>query len=955
MSSLPTTYQQFIHISRYARWLDDKQRRETWDETVSRYCDFFSKRFEGKYDDVIYNELKPSILNVEVLPSLRALMTAGHALERENIAGYNCAYIAVSSKRNFSEILYILMNGTGCGFSCERQEVANLPTIPEKLTKNGDVIVVEDSKLGWAKAYNKLINSLYDGDIPEFDYSKVRPAGARLKTFGGRASGPKPLKKLFDFTIEAFKKSTGRKLQSIEVHDIVCTIAETIVVGGVRRSALISLSNLSDQRMRDAKSGQWWIEHPERALANNSIAYTEKPEPEIFMEEWLALVKSKSGERGIFNRVSAQKQADKWGKRDPSLAYGVNPCCVTGDTLILTDKGHVPIIETVGKDIVIWNGEQWSEVTPFYAGNHDTYVVELSDGTEIACTGNHKFVLADGYRGRTFRKTTDELNVGDKLAKFSMPVVSEGIDYEIDAYSQGFYSGDGNTNYEFSSVYEPKYPCIPRLIGTFGSEDKENKKIRWRHGEMLPKNFVPIGGSLNYCLNWLAGILDSDGTVTRDKNGNGFQIAAVDKKFLLDIKLMLTRMGVRAKVVRAHDEGMRVMPDGHGGRAEYFCQTSSRLLIGNMDVYKLGKMGLKTERLEWHKNPPQRDARQFVSVVSVAPHTKQDVYCFEEQINHTGTFNGIVTGQSEIILRPTGQMCNLSTIIVRAEDDKESLKKKARLATILGTLQASLTDFHFIGENWKRNTTEEALLGVSLCGIMDNKVMSGQSSRMVLKEWLNEIRDHTVEVNAEWAKNLNINPSAAICCVKPEGTSSQMVDAASGIHTRHSKYYLRTVRSDKKDPLYQFMQAKGIYCEDDVMKPETGAVFYFPIKAPDDCMTRDSLTALEQLDIWLFYQDEWCHHKPSVTISVSDDEWVEVGAWVWKHFDAISGVSFLPKSNHSYTQAPYQEISEVEYNDWIAKHPMPEIDWSELSEFEKEDTTTGTQQYACSAGVCELV
>lgn len=636
MTSLPTTYQQFIHISRYARWLDDKQRRETWEETVSRYCDFFSKRFDGKYDDVIYSELKPAILNVEVLPSLRALMTAGHALERENIAGYNCAYIAVSSKRNFSEILYILMNGTGCGFSCERQEVVNLPTIPDKLTKNGDVIVVEDSKLGWAKAYNKLINSLYDGDIPDFDYSKIRPAGARLKTFGGRASGPKPLKKLFEFTIEAFKKSAGRKLQSIEVHDIVCTIAETIVVGGVRRSALISLSNLSDQRMRDAKSGQWWLDHPERALANNSIAYTEKPEPEIFMEEWLALVKSKSGERGIFNRVSAQKQAAKWGKRDPSLAYGVNPC-------------------------------------------------------------------------------------------------------------------------------------------------------------------------------------------------------------------------------------------------------------------------------------------------------------------------------SEIILRPTGQMCNLSTIIVRAEDDKESLKKKSRLATILGTFQASLTDFHFIGENWKRNTTEEALLGVSLCGIMDNYVLSGQGSKETLKEWLNEIRDYTVEVNAEWSGNLGINPSAAICCVKPEGTSSQMVDAASGIHTRHSKYYLRTVRSDKKDPLYHFMQAKGIYCEDDVTKPETGAVFYFPIKAPDDCLTRDNMTALDQLDIWLFYQNEWCHHKPSVTISVSDNEWVEVGAWVWKHFDEISGVSFLPKSNHTYAQAPYQEVTKEEYEKWVSEHPIPEIDWSELSEFEKEDATTGTQQYACSSGYCELV
>lgn len=632
---LPTVYEQFIHISRYSRWLDDKNRRETWEETVKRYCDFFSKRFDGKFDDVIYNEIQPSILKCESLPSMRAMMTAGVALERDNIGGYNCAYVAVSSKRNFSEILYILMNGTGCGFSCERQEVVNLPTIPNKLTKNGDVIVVDDSKLGWAKAYNKLINSLYDGDIPEFDYSKVRPAGARLKTFGGRASGPKPLKKLFDYTIEAFKKAAGRKLQSIEVHDIVCTIAETIVVGGVRRSALLSLSNLSDQRMRDAKSGQWWIEHPERALANNSIAYTEKPEPEIFLEEWLSLVKSKSGERGIFNRVAAQKQAAKFGKRDPNLSYGANPC-------------------------------------------------------------------------------------------------------------------------------------------------------------------------------------------------------------------------------------------------------------------------------------------------------------------------------NEIILRPNGQFCNLTTIIVRENDNEESLKSKARIAAIMGTMQASLTDFSFVSESWKRNTIEEALLGVSMTGISDNKLTSGQEGVEKLSGVLNRVRDYVVEVNLEWASKIGIKPAAASTCIKPEGTVSQLVNSASGIHTRHSAYYLRTVRTDKKDPIYAFMKSKGVYCEDDVMKPETGAVFYFPIKSPEGCLVSNSLTAIQQLELWLVYQREWCSHKPSVTISVADDEWIEVGAWVYKNFDELSGVSFIPRIGHSYQQAPYQEITEQEYHDWLKEHPMPGIDWLELSEFEKEDCTESTQTLACVAGVCEL-
>lgn len=633
---LPTAFEQYIHISRYSRWLEDKGRRETWEETVQRYCDFFSKRFNNKYDDVIFNELKPAILKCEVMPSMRALMTAGEALARDNIAGYNCAYTAVSSKRNFSEILYVLLNGTGVGFSCERQEVAKLPQIPEVLKLSGDVIVVEDSKMGWAKAFNKLVNSLYDGDIPTFDTSKVRPAGARLKTFGGRASGPEPLRQLFNYTIDLFKKSAGRKLNSLEVHGLVCKIADVVVVGGVRRSALISLSNLSDQRMRDAKSGQWWIEHPEYALANNSIAYTEKPDVETFLYEWHSLVKSKSGERGIFNRVAAQKQAAKFGKRDADLAYGCNPC-------------------------------------------------------------------------------------------------------------------------------------------------------------------------------------------------------------------------------------------------------------------------------------------------------------------------------SEIILRPTGQFCNLSEIVVRNGDTEEDLMRKARLATIMGTMQASLTDFHFVGESWKKNTVEEALLGVSMTGVMDNPLTAGLLGTDKLAEVLERVRKFTEDINATWAEELGINPAAAITCNKPSGTVSQLVNAASGIHARHSQYYIRTVRTDKKDPLYKFMQSLGIYCEDDAMKPETGAVFSFPIKSEDGCVTRNDMTAIKQLEMWLIYQRHWCHHKPSVTINVRDDEWPEVGSWVWKHFDEISGVSFLPHSDHSYQQAPYQEISKAEYEEWLEKYPIPEIDWLGLQEFEKVDSTVATQQYACSAGVCEII
>lgn len=627
-------YQQYIHISRYSRWQENLGRRETWQETVQRYVDFFDKKTEHKFSDILNIKVKPAIEELKVMPSMRALMTAGEALERENLAGFNCSYLAVNTKRSFSEALYILMCGTGVGFSCERQEIANLPKIPSELTKTNATIVVEDSKKGWAKAYHALLSYLYNGDIPEVDYSQVRPAGARLKTFGGRSSGPDPLKRLFQFTISTFHKARDRRLNSLEVHDLMCMIGEIVVVGGVRRSALISLSNLSDQRMRDAKSGQWWTDNPQRGLANNSVAYTEKPSSEIFMEEWLSLVKSKSGERGIFNRVAAQEQAAKWNRRSAYHSYGCNPC-------------------------------------------------------------------------------------------------------------------------------------------------------------------------------------------------------------------------------------------------------------------------------------------------------------------------------SEIILRDK-QLCNLSEVIIRADDTLATLKEKVEIATILGTLQATLTNFDFVSEHWSDNTKEEALLGVSLTGIMDNKLMSGQLSKSALKEMLNLLRDHVREVNKEWAEKLGINVSTAITCVKPSGTVSQLCDSASGIHARHNNYYIRTVRVDKKDPLYDFMVAKGFVIEDDVMRPDSTAVVSFPIKAPDDAVTRTDITAIEALELWLLYQREWCEHKPSVTITVKDNEWPEVGAWVYKHFDEVSGISFLPHTDHTYMQAPYQDLTKAEYDQWMLQHPMPAVDWTELSKFEKEDNTVSSQTLACTGNNCEL-
>ena len=633
---LPTTYQEFIHLSRYSRWLPEEKRRETWDETVSRYFNYFTEHLQEshqyKISEKLRNELETSVLGLRVMPSMRCLMTAGEALKRENIAGYNCSFVTVNRVQAFDEILYVLMNGTGVGFSVERQEVSKLPPVAEEFFMSDTTIVVSDSKLGWSKAYKELVAMLYSGQIPRWDLSKVRPAGAPLKTFGGRASGPEPLENLFNFTVTTFKNAAGRQLSSIECHDIVCKIAEIVVVGGVRRSALISLSNLSDDRMRHAKSGQWWEANPQRALANNSACYTERPDMGIFMKEWLALYESKSGERGIFSRDSAQKQAAKNGRRDADHSFGTNPC-------------------------------------------------------------------------------------------------------------------------------------------------------------------------------------------------------------------------------------------------------------------------------------------------------------------------------SEIILRDR-EFCNLSEVVVRETDTRESLLDKVRHATILGTFQSTLTNFKYVSSTWKNNCEEERLLGVSLTGIMDNELTNGKGKGDI-GALLDELREEAIKTNKEFAQKIGIPQATAITCVKPSGTVSQLVDAASGIHARHNPYYIRTVRGDKKDPLTKMMVDAGFPVEDDHMNPSHTSVFSFPMKVHKSAVFRTDMSAIKQLELWKTYQEHWCEHKPSVTISVKENEWLEVGAWVYENFDYMSGVSFLPFSEHIYKQAPYQDCDEKEYKFLVQKMPK-EVDWGKLAEYEVMDMTIGSQELACAAGGCEI-
>jgi ribonucleoside-triphosphate reductase len=627
IADLPTPLQEYVHKSRYARWIDKEQRRETWPETVNRYVSYFDERFPGYPKE----EIRQQILSLGVMPSMRALMTAGPALDRDPMAGYNCAFVAIDDVRAFDEILYVLMCGTGMGFSVERQFIANLPTVAETFVDTDITIVVKDSKGGWANAFRELLALLYSGSVPKWDVSKVRPAGAKLKIFGGRASGPQPLIDLFKFSIATFKEAAGRKLTSIECHDLVCKIADIVVVGGVRRSALISLSNLSDDRMRGAKNGQWWVNAPHRGLANNSAAYTERPQMELFMKEWLSLVESKSGERGIFNRDAAVKKAVESGRRDPSKIVGVNPC-------------------------------------------------------------------------------------------------------------------------------------------------------------------------------------------------------------------------------------------------------------------------------------------------------------------------------AEITLRSAG-VCNLSEVVIRKEDSLEVLLNKVHVATIIGTYQAMLTDFRYVRKIWQRNQEEERLLGVSLTGIMDHPVLSQTSEQAA--QWLKDMKEVAINTNKQWADMLGINQSVAITTVKPSGTVSQLVDSASGIHPRYSEHYIRTVRADKKDPLAQLMRQQGFPVEDCFHKGDSTDIFSFPVEGPSHAVFRNDRTALEQLEHYLMFQTHWTEHNVSVTVYVRDHEWMGVGDWVYRHFDKIAGVSFLPHSDHSYQQAPYQECDKETYEKLLAV--MPKFNWDELATFEKDDSTVNTKELACSAGVCEVL
>lgn len=925
--------QTYVHLSKYSRYLDKENRRETWDETVDRLADFWESR--EAFD---LSSVWESIRDKNIMPSMRSLMTAGKALERDHAAGYNCWAIAVNHPRVFDEIFYLLMCGGGVGFSVERQYINKLPEVAEVFHESDTTIKVRDSKIGWARSLKELVALLFSGDVPSWDLDSIRPAGSRLHTFGGRASGPEPLDSLLSFVVRVFRGAVGRKLTSIECHDLVCKIADTVIVGSVRRSALISLSNLTDDRMRRSKMGQWFVPNPERALANNSVAYTEKPDLTSFLKEFRSLYQSKSGERGIVNKVALKAKAESCG-REHTGDYVLNPC-MTGDTQLLTSEGYKPIGSLTGREVSVWNGERFSTVKPFSTGINSLVSVTLSDGSTLRCTPNHKFILKGNVR-----VNASDLIVGEKLMKFAMPVLDlETLDSKMNPYSQGFYAGDGCKNSKVSKLYFTKFCCGHRLHGDI--VDYSSTYKNWKHGCMLPKDDVPISSSMSIKLNWLAGLIDSDGTSQLAGSSYQCSVSSIDRTFLLNVKLMLSTMGTQAKVVPMTQGGPKMLPNGRGGYKSYITQDCYRILISATDVWELLNLGLRTERVKLRGEEPNRDARRFVTVSEVRSlDYKEETFCATEPYNHSLTFNGIVTGNcGEAILRDTGGCCNLTEVVVRPGDSLDILCEKVRKATILGTLQSTLTEFRYLRKVWRNNAEEERLLGVSLTGLMDHKVLSGHKD---LKLWLTTMKTVAKETNLEWSKKLGIPPSLQLTLIKPSGTVSQLCDTSSGIHSRHSPYYLRRVTQDLKDPLTKFMQEQGVPW---VQKSEK-IIFTFPIKSPKGSLMGQG--PLAQLELWKVYYQYWCEGNPSQTINYSDQDFPSVQAWVWENWESIGGLAFFPQDDSVYDQEaqPFLEITKAEYTKALKEFPKG-IRWEELRE--SEDNTTGSQEVACQGGACDV-
>ncbi len=981
-------YTEFIYKRTYSKWDWNKGRREEWSETINRYADFMKENIPTKLHPKL-EKCRQAIEQKKVMPSMRSLWSAGPALEKNHIANYNCCYLQIDRPKAFAETLYILLCGTGVGFSVERQFIVNLPSIPCTLNEIDKEIVFEDSKEGWAVGFNELINYLYEGFIPKSDLSKIRPEGAILKTFGGRASGPRPLKRLIDFTVNLFKNAKGRKLNSLECHDLVCCICDVVVVGGVRRSSAISLSNLSDNRMKHAKDGAFWDTHPYRMLANNSVAYTEKPDMTTFMEEWLSLARSGTGERGIFNREACENIVQGIGRRNTNVDWGCNPSLRKG-TKILTESGIFPIENLQDNDFYIKNIEGgWSKASCWLSGkNKKLYKINLEGKHSYYATAEHKWPIVT--KNGIVKKTTLELNKGDYL-----PVNKNNHLYDNPegSYNEGFIIGvllgDGyaihrNNNGIFQIgifLGEDKYNTfgekIISILRDYDSQanfnkskkakcfnltttSKNIKNLFTKFGVDITKNSIPKSlwkdSSELFRKGFIDGLFSTDGSVSPTW---GMCITSSRENMLIELSELLGFYGIKSQISLSERNNI-TFPNKKDYNKKYkiyrlrINDNSSILhfkkLFQLSDVKKQNNLGLISKKKDFKLNKIKissiEETDLYEDVWDIRVDDKD--HCF--QLSHCITGNC-----SEIILRPNS-FCNLTEVVVRPNDTLHSLCEKVKLATLLGVIQSTFTDFPFIDSSFQYNCDEERLLGVSLTGVCDHPVLSNFLEEKRLADWLNTMKLTAIESATKYSKVMGIKMPAAITCIKPSGTVSQLVDSSSGIHLRHSPYYIRRVRSSRMDPISSFLIDSGVH-----YNPEVGFtydstntwVFDFYTKSPKSSKFRYEVSALEQLNFWKLYQVHWCEHKPSYTCYVKDDEWLEVGAWIFKNWDIVSGISFLPYDGGVYQLAPFEEITKEKYEEEVIFNPS-KLDWSKFSTYETSDFTEGAKEFACTGNTCGI-
>ncbi len=991
---------EFVYLRTYAKWIPEAGRRETWIETVDRYMNFMRENVGNKLTEKEYTEVREAILKQEVMPSMRLMQFAGDAARRSNVTAYNCSYIAPSKIEDFAEIMYISMCGTGAGYSVESANIQALPQIAYQTKEKLDTFVVPDSKEGWCDALTLGLKTWYDGKDVEFDFSQIRPAGARLATMGGKASGPEPLRNLLAFAREKILSRQGRRLRNIDAHDIICKIGECVVAGGVRRSAMISLSDLDDELVRDAKKGQFWNTEPQRAIANNSAVYNEKPSNVEFMDEWIALVKSQAGERGIFNRGGLMGQLPKrridfwkesgYVKNERIMGpVGTNPC-VTKDTWVMTTEGARQVEDLLGKPFeALVNGKAHKSEGFFKTGDKQVFEIKTERGFSVKATANHEVLVVD-YRSRKVQRTiwkeVKDLTTDDEIVLHNHENARwEGSGTKAEGWLLGNLYGDGNieksqkANLDYWGVNkEAMMQRAASLVhATVGARSdmvghvaktgyarvgsKALGTLAAQYG-MTNKSKVPAGEiertSADFYEGFLQGWFDADGSVqgTQTK-GVSVRLASSTLTSLVTAQRMLARLGViSALYENRRDEGERMMPDGKGGRSPYFCQANHELIVtgANLSVFaaRVGfsdseKMEKLTGLLATYRRELNKEAFS-AKIATISPLSIEDVYDCTVPGVHAFDANGLyIHNCGEIILK-SKQFCNLSEVVARADDTKETLVRKARLATILGTYQSSLSNLGYLSKEWTKNCEEERLLGVSITGQWDSKAVR-------TADVLEAMRAETIKTNKKYAERFGINASTAITCVKPSGTVSQTLGVASGMHARHAPYYIRRIRISATDSLFKMLRDQGVPYHPEVGQVEETAntfVLEFPVKSPDGAISKDDISALDQLEHWKLVKQHFTEHNPSVTISVGEDEWIKVANWVYENWDIVGGLSFLPRSNHVYRLAPYEEITKAQYEEMSKR--FTHLDYGKLYAYERTDETEMKKELACVSGACEI-